>query len=30
VRQLDSTSLLLPGQIADVHELGSLIVTEET
>jgi N-methylhydantoinase A len=26
--QLDATTLLLPGQTAEVHELGSLIVKE--
>lgn len=29
ITQLDSTSLLLPGQVAEVHKLGSLIVREE-
>jgi N-methylhydantoinase A len=29
LRQLDSTTLLFPGQTADVHEFGSLIVRED-
>ena len=29
ITQLDSTSLLLPGQVAEVHKFGSLIVREE-
>jgi N-methylhydantoinase A len=29
VTQLDATTLLLPGQVAEVHRLGSLIIREE-
>jgi hypothetical protein len=28
ITQLDTTSLLLPGQIAEVHRFGALIVHE--
>lgn len=28
--QLDATTLLLPGQVAEVHRFGSLIITDET
>ena len=29
IAQLDSTTLLLPGQVAEVHRHGSLIVQEK-